>query len=112
MKMNLNKEMSTTELVDLGLSYLIKVGAIILLKIILMSIGTQYDITFLANISWKYFFGIMATFWIILSGLETKITYKQDKDEKNPFVLTTRSTTHLIVMLMNWGIFSIIAQLF
>lgn len=112
MKMNLKEEMSTTKLVDLGLAYLIKVGAIILLKIILMSIGTQYDITFLANISWKYFFGIIATFWIISSGLETKITGKQDKDEKNPFVLTARSATHLIVLLMNWGIFSIIAQLF
>lgn len=110
--MKMNKEISTIELVDLVLAYLIKFGAIVLLKVVLMSIGSQYDIPFLANISWKYFFGIIATSWLILSDLETKITYKQDKDEKNPFVLTTRSATHLMVILMYWGIFSIIAQLF
>lgn len=110
--MKMNKEISTIELVDLVLAYLIKFGAIVLLKVVLMSIGTQYDIPFLVNLSWKYFFGIIAVIWLITSIDTVKTAYKQDSEEKNPFPQTTRSVTHLMVILMYWGIFSIIAQLF
>lgn len=110
--MKKNIEIPTTKLVDLVLAYLIKIGAIVLLKVVLMSIGSQYDIPFLVNLSWKYFFGIIAVIWLITSIDTVKTAYKQDSEEKNPFPRTTRSVVHLMVILIDWGIFSIIAQLF
>lgn len=98
--------------VDFIISILISVGAMFLLKHILGSIGSQFEIPFLIDLTWKGFFGIFAVASLLIANLSVKVEAKQDKEKNSELPLTTKTIAHVVNLLITWGIFSIIAQIF
>lgn len=100
------------KIVDFTISILISVGAMFLLKHILGSIGAQFEIPFLIDLTWKGFFGIFAVAALLIANLSVRVEAKQDKEKNSELPLTTKTIAHVLNLLITWGIFSIIAQIF
>jgi len=99
------------KLVDFLIALLIGIGSVFLVKVILVSIGSQYSLEFFANMTWKDYWGASFIGSLYILGTMIRVNTKADKKESE-FPLTTNAITHVLMMLFVWGVASAVNGMF
>ena len=101
-----------TVILDLFISLLVSIAGIFLLKHVLVSIGTQYQLEFFANLSWRDYWGASGIASIYLISTAISLGSKKEKDERKEFQSTINALTRVLGLLIIWGLSSAVASIF
>jgi hypothetical protein len=107
----MNKDL-TTIIIDGFISVLISIAGIFLLKHVLVSIGSQYEFEFFANLSWRDYWGASGIASIYLISTAISLGEKKNKEERKDFQSTINAVTRIVGLLIIWGLSSAVASIF
>jgi Na+-transporting NADH:ubiquinone oxidoreductase subunit NqrB len=94
--------------VDIFLGLTISLISSILTKTVLMSLGSQYDLDFFANLTWKQYWGASCVGSIYVCYVNISKKAKTESD----FELTIYSLMYVVAVLFTWGFGSLVNYIF
>jgi hypothetical protein len=107
-----NSTKLVTVILDFFISLLVSIAAIFLLKHVLVSIGTQYQLEFFANLSWRDYWGASGIASLYLISTAISLGSKKEKDKRKEFQFTINALSRVLGILAIWGISSALATIF
>jgi Na+-transporting NADH:ubiquinone oxidoreductase subunit NqrB len=97
--------------VDIFLGLTIALISSILTKTVLMSLGSQYDLDFFANLTWKQYWGASCVGSLYVAYVA--VSKETDSSEtENGFNFTLNSIMYVLAVLFIWGFGSLVNYIF